>query len=138
WLLVGTVLAVIASYKMYTPEFLADYPWLTFGRVRPAHMNAVAFGWVSLSSFGILLWLMARLSRAPILYPGLLITGGIIWNVGVLIGIIAILAVGGSSIEWLELPPYVPPILVAGYAFIATWAIAPFRLRPEQHVYVSQ
>ena len=34
WLLVGTVLAVIASYKMYTPEFLADYPWLTFGRGR--------------------------------------------------------------------------------------------------------
>jgi cytochrome c oxidase cbb3-type subunit 1 len=138
WLLVGTLFALIASYKLHSPEFLSDAAWLTFGRVRPAHLNAVAYGWVSLSSFGIMLWLMARLSRAPIQYPGLLIVGGSIWNLGVLVGIIGILAGQGTSIEWLEFPAHVPPILVAGYAFIGTWAIATFRLRREQHVYVSQ
>lgn len=32
WLLLGTVFALIASWKMHAPEFLADISWLTFGR----------------------------------------------------------------------------------------------------------
>ncbi len=138
WLLVGTIFALITSTKFHHQDFLADTPWLTFGRVRPAHLNSVAYGWVSLSSFGLLLWLMARLSRSPIRYPGLLVAACVLWNIGVFVGVVAILAGQGTSIEWLEFPPYVPPILVAAFAFIATWAIATFRLRREHHVYVSQ
>src|SRR5262245_36089304 len=73
WMLVGTVFALLASYKLHNPTFLDGVSWLTFGRLRPAHLNAVAYGWVSLSGFGILLWLMARLSRSPIRLPGLLV-----------------------------------------------------------------
>ncbi len=138
WLLIGTMFALIAAFKMHDWWFLDGVPALTFGRVRPAHLNAVAYGWVSLSSFGLLLWLMARLSRTPILYPSLLVIACALWNLGVFLGIVAILAGEGSSIEWLEFPAYVPPILVAGYAFVATWALATFRLRREKHLYVSQ
>ena len=35
WLLLGTVFAVAASWKMHDPEFLGDVSWLTFGRIRP-------------------------------------------------------------------------------------------------------
>ena len=30
WLLVGTLFALIASYKLHSPEFLNQYAWLTF------------------------------------------------------------------------------------------------------------
>ena len=33
WLVVGSVLAMIASIKFHAPDFLADCPWLTYGRV---------------------------------------------------------------------------------------------------------
>lgn len=33
WLFVGTVFAIMASYKLHTPDFLANYESLTFGRV---------------------------------------------------------------------------------------------------------
>jgi cytochrome c oxidase cbb3-type subunit 1 len=138
WLLLGTLLALLASIKMHMPEFLADHAWLTFGRVRPAHLNTVAYGWVVDSAFGVMIWLMARLSWAELRYPSLLVAAACIWNSGVLIGTVAILAGQGTSVEWLEFPIYVPPILVVGYALIAVWTFVIFRDRREIHVYVSQ
>src|SRR5258708_34353230 len=44
WLMAGTVLALLASWKMHSPAFLVGWSCLTFGRVRPAHMNAVVYG----------------------------------------------------------------------------------------------
>ena len=41
WLIVGTVLAVIASVKLHSPYFLTGSEYLTFGRVRTAHLQAV-------------------------------------------------------------------------------------------------
>lgn len=138
WLLAGSFLAILASIKMHTPGFLASTSWLTFGRVRPAHLNVVAYGWASMAAIGVLLWLMARLSRAELRYPWLLILAGVIWNVGILLGVIGILSGQSMGIEWLEFPSYVPPILVAAYAIIGVWAVVTFRDRREKHVYVSQ
>ena len=138
WLLAGTVLALAASIKLHTPGFLTGHDWLTFGRVRPAHLNTVVYGWGLLSGFAVVVWLMARLSWAEVRYPSLLIMGGVLWNLGVAIGTVAILAGQGTSVEWLEYPKYVPPILVAGYAFIAVWSVVIFRDRREQEIYVSQ
>ena len=45
WLIIGTILALLASIKLHSPDFLADWSFLTFGRVRPAHLDIVAFGW---------------------------------------------------------------------------------------------
>jgi cytochrome c oxidase cbb3-type subunit 1 len=138
WLLAGTLLALAASMKLHMPGFLTGHDWLTFGRVRPAHVNAVIYGWGSLCGFAVIVWLMARLSWAEVRYPSLLVAGGILWNVGVTVGTIAILAGQGTSVEYLEYPIYVPPILVAGYALIAVWSMVIFRDRREKEVYVSQ
>ena len=35
WLLFGSLFAMLASVKMHNPEFLSQFQWLTFGRVRP-------------------------------------------------------------------------------------------------------
>jgi len=138
WLLFGTVLALAASFKLHTPGFLAGHDWLTFGRVRPAHVNVVVYGWSSLCGFSVIVWLMARLAWAEVRYPSLLLAGGVLWNLGVAIGTVAILAGQGTSVEYLEFPIYVPPILVAGYALISIWSIVIFRDRREKEVYVSQ
>ena len=60
WLLVGTLFALLASFKMNAPTFLDQWAWLTYGRVRPAHLNTVAYGWASSAAIGTGLWLMAR------------------------------------------------------------------------------
>jgi len=118
WLILGTLFALIASFKMHTPEFLGNVEWLTFGRVRVAHLNAVVYGWSVNVSFAVALWLMARLARAEIRHAGLLTLAAIFWNIGVTVGIVGILAGDSTAIEWLEIPAYATPILFFAYALV--------------------
>lgn len=138
WLVFGSVLGVLAAFKMSYPELLDGAAWLTWGRVRPAHLNAVIYGWASASGIGVGIWLMARLCRTELRNQSLLISAGLIWNLGVLIGVLALLAGGSRSIEWLEFPGYVTPILFVAYTLIGVWVIIMFRDRKPGHVYVSQ
>lgn len=138
WLLVGTALGLLASFKMNLPWLLDGEAWLTFGRIRPAHLNTVIYGWASASGIGVGLWLMARLCRVPMMHTGLLITAAGFWNLGVLVGTLGILAGDSRSIEWLEFPGYATPILFIAYAFIGIWGVIMFRYRRPGHVYVSQ
>ena len=138
WLLIGSLLALVASFKMSIPGFLDNEAWLTFGRVRPAHMNTVIYGWASAAGIGVGLWLMARLCRVAMMHTSLLIVAAIFWNLGVLVGTLGILAGDSRSIEWLEFPGYSTPILFIAYAFIGIWGIIMFRFRRPGHVYVSQ
>lgn len=138
WLLAGTVLALLASIKLHYPEFLADSAWLTFGRVRPAHLNTVVFGFASQAAIGMSIWLMCRLSRVALLQGGIILLATIFWNIGVSVGVAGILLGHSTSIEWLEFPGYATPILFASYALVAVWAILTFGFRREKHLYVSQ
>ena len=58
WLLIGTALGDITSFKFDMPDWLTQQGWLTFGRVRPAHLNAMVYGWASTAMFSVSLWLM--------------------------------------------------------------------------------
>jgi cytochrome c oxidase cbb3-type subunit I len=138
WLVVGSVFAMLASIKLHSPGFLGGPSWLTFGRVRPVHLNIVAYGWASMAGVGTMLWLMARLSRAELRFPRLLVAAAMVWNVAILAGSVSILAGYGTSIEYLEFPPFVPPLLTVAYAMIGLWAAVTFSERREPHVYVSQ
>ncbi len=138
WLLIGTVLALITSWKMHSPDFLASWSWLTFGRVRPAHLNTVVYGFATESAIGVSLWLMCRLCRTPLMYQWVILLAAVFWNIGLTIGVIGILAGDSTSIEWLEIPAYASPILFFSYALIGVWAVITFRFRRRFHLYVSQ
>lgn len=158
WLVVGTVFGLIASLKLHDPYFIIELPsWfafylekfspagtveminssLTFGRIRPAHLNTVAYGWGSPAGLGVAIWLMARLCRVPLRYPTLVSAAGVLWNIGMVVGIGALLSGGSTSIEWLEFPPYVTFILFISFALISIWAVDMFVHRKPGHVYVS-
>ena len=138
WLMAGTVFALMAAYKAHEPGFLGNIEALTFGRVRSAHLNAMALGWGNNIIFAVGLWIMARLCRSPIRHGGLLLIAGVFWNVGLTVGIFGILRGDITSVEWLEIPAYATAMLAASYALIAVWGVLAFRFRRGQHVYVSQ
>ncbi len=138
WLMIGTVFALMAAFKAHQPDFLGAYDFLTFGRVRSAHLNAMALGWGNNIIFAVGLWIMARLCRSPIQHKGLLLIAGVFWNIGLTVGIVGILRGDMTSVEWLEIPQYATPMLVVAYALIAVWGIMAFRFRKGEHVYVSQ
>jgi len=138
WLIVGTLFGALASFAMHIPGLLADFPWLHFGRIRPAHLNVVAYGWAALAGIGTALWLMARLCRTPLRFPGVLLAAGILWNIGMIVGVLGILGGDSTSVEWLEFPVYATPILFVAFAFVGVWTVMMFVFRKPGHVYVSQ
>ena len=104
WLLAGSALAIIASIKLHSPTFLAQQDWLTFGRVRPAHLNTMVYGWASMGGNGVSVWIMSRLCRAPLRQTGWLHVSAVLLNVGNLVGTYGVLAGRSTSFEWLEYP----------------------------------
>lgn len=138
WLLVGSVMGVITAIKFTHPDFLGHIAELTFGRTRMMHLDIVAYGWMSMAGIGISVWLMCRLSRAELIAPGWLKAACALWNVGVLVGVAGLSHGSGTSVEWLEFPPYVPPFFIASLALVVAWTVTSFSRRREPHLYVTQ
>jgi cytochrome c oxidase cbb3-type subunit 1 len=138
WLAVSILLGIIASAKVHAPGLLSSCAWLTYGRVFPAHLNALVYGWGMQAAFAVIIWLMARLSRKECTMTGTILTAGHLWNLGVSLGIIGILSGNGTGIPWLEFPTFAWPVLLVSYIAILIGSFIQFRVRPEGHVYISQ
>lgn len=138
WLLIGTLLAGFVSFKLHSPDWLSDVSYLTWGRLRPVHMNVMVYGWASMSAMGTAIWLMARLCRTTLRHPLIIVTGIWFWNIGVLIGVIGILMGYSTGYQWLEFPPYAALVLFVAYAMIISWAVLMFRFRRGEQIYITQ
>src|SRR6266566_1848675 len=115
WLVIGSILGLIASIKFHSPNFLADCPWLTYGRVRPATVNIMLYGFCLQAGLGIALWMFARLGRARLAQGAMITLGAVLWNLGVLVGVLGILAGDSTGFENLEMPRYAALLVFLGY-----------------------
>ncbi len=62
WLILFTRFGFILAVKFFAPEFLGQSAYLTFGRVRPMHVNGVAFGFLSTGLIGAAYYIVPRLT----------------------------------------------------------------------------
>ncbi len=138
WLLVGSFLGVLTSLKLYFPGLLDGEVWLTYGRLRPAQLDSIVYGWASAAGIGVGLWLLARLSRRPLANSKLLVGAAIFWNIGVLFGVLGIIAGASTSVPLLEFPGFASAVLFLAYLFIAIWAVLTFLGRKPGELFVSQ
>jgi cytochrome c oxidase cbb3-type subunit 1 len=138
WLAFSIFLGVIASAKVHNPSLFSQCSWLTYGRVFPAHLNALVYGWGMQAAFAMILWLMARLSRKTCTMAGTILTAGHVWNLGVALGVIGILTGHGTGMPWMEFPAFAWPVLLLSYMVIVISSFIQFRVRPEGHVYITQ
>jgi cytochrome c oxidase cbb3-type subunit 1 len=122
WLLASTVMGLIASIKLVEPQFLdSDWLWfLNYARLQPAHLATLVYGWAMQAGLGAAIWLLARRSGAPIERgAGTMVTAGVFWNIGVTLGVIGILSGNGTSLQWMEFPAFVWPLLFIAFLVIA-------------------
>src|SRR6266513_994071 len=138
WLLIGTLLAGFVSFKLHSPDWFSDVSFLTWGRLRPVHMNVMVYGWASMVAMGTAIWLMARLCRTTLRHPLIIVTGIWFWNIGVVIGVIGILMGYSTGYDWLEFPPYAAVVLFVASALIISWAVLMFRFRRGDQIYITQ
>lgn len=138
WLLLGTLLAAFVSFRTHSPDWFSDVSFLTWGRLRPVVMDVMIYGWASMVAMGTAIWLMARLCRTTLRHPLLIVAGTWFWNIGVAIGVVAILMGYSTGYEWLEFPPYAAAILLVAYTLIISWAFLMFRFRRGEQIYITQ
>lgn len=65
WLVFGTTVGEYLGIKFVAPD-VDHFSWLSFGRLRPVHTNAVFWGWASLAMMGLGYYVVPRVSNAPI------------------------------------------------------------------------
>jgi cytochrome c oxidase cbb3-type subunit 1 len=137
WLVLASVAGLTSSIKLHEPDWLNQYAWLTFGRIRTIHLNIVAYGWAPMASFGIAIWMLPRLLKTKLMGGRFAILGVMLWNAGLIAGI-GCIAVGlNDGMEWLEIPWQVSILLVMGGAMVALPLVFTLANRRVKHLYVS-
>lgn len=138
WLFLATLLGLLASIKLVAPDFL-DCEYLSYGRVQPAFINALVYGWAFQAGIGVMIWIMARLCRTELRNPITLVVAGHFWNLGVTLGVLGIVGgIGKTHMQLLEFPPMVWPILLFAYSLIVVWMVIMYAARRKGIVYISQ
>ncbi len=145
WLFVAAVLGFFSALKLRFPGLGDDLPdplhmsgLFGYGKLMPAHLMVLVYGWAMQAGIGVLLWLMARLTRCPLRHPVLVVVAGHVWNLSVTIGIFSIIAGYGRSIPWLDFPAWLWPMLAIAYIMITIWVVVMFRQRRSSSVYISE
>jgi cytochrome c oxidase cbb3-type subunit I/II len=71
WGLVGMLVGLLVALQLVLPGLSLSLPWLTFGRLRPLHTNAVIFAFAGNAIFTGVYYSTQRLLRARMWSDGL-------------------------------------------------------------------
>ena len=137
WLVASAILALISSIQVHSPEYLAEFAFLTHGRAQALAETAFVYGWIGNCGLALALWILCRLAGEPLRAARWAGTGAFFWNSGVAIGLGGIAFGGMTAIPMLELPRYVQPLLFASYAAIALAGIAAWTGRRREVMFAS-
>ena len=137
WLVVGLLLALLASLTFHAPEMFARCPFATYGHLAPAANDLLVYGFAIPAGLGVMLWIFARLSQAELVLPLVPVVAAHFWHLGVFIGLATILCGGSSGFIWLEFPRASAMLLGVSFVLIAISAVATFGQRKERELYPS-
>lgn len=137
WLLFGTTVGEYLGIKFIAPD--ADHlSWLSFGRLRPVHTNAVFWGWASLGMIGLGYYVVPRVGNTPLASIRWAWYALALINLAVLTGSCSLMAgINNGGGEYRE---YVFPIMslfVAGLALTLANYIKTIANRKTEEIYIS-
>jgi len=137
WLVFGTSVGEYLGIKFVAPE--ADQlSWLSFGRLRPVHTNAVFWGWASLAMLGLGHYIIPRIGNTKLhsLRAGWISFGLI--NAAVVLGTLCLMSgINNGGGEYRE---YIWPVqLLFGIGLLITLAnfLQTVASRTTKEIYIS-
>ena len=71
WGVVGMLVGVIIAAQLLWPELNFNIPWLSYGRLRPLHTNAVIFAFGGCALFATSYYVVQRTCHTRIFADGL-------------------------------------------------------------------
>src|ERR671935_2483221 len=71
WGVVGMLVGVFIAAELIWPDLNLGVPWLSYGRLRPLHTNAVIFAFGGCALFATSYYCVMRTSHVPLFLPKL-------------------------------------------------------------------
>jgi cytochrome c oxidase cbb3-type subunit 1 len=142
WLILPGLLGLFLAAFLYIPALydplpLAIKPFLSFGRLRPAHVNLMIFGWLSQAYAGAILYILQRLTRTRLYSERLAQVNWWLWNL-MLVGVAVTLPLGlTQGREYAEMIWPLDVLFVLNMLLLAINVWATVLRREEPKIYVS-
>ena len=136
WLIVGLLVGLWLAAEMVMPK-LNITPWLTFGRLRVVHTNGLAFGFALAGIFSCTYYMLQRLTRTRIAYPGLARFHLYLFNIAIALAALSLFAGMNTSKEYAELEWPLDVVVVIMWVIFAINVFATLIKRKEKQMYIS-
>lgn len=136
WAVVGMLVGVLAAAMLFLPE-LNLAPYLTFGRLRPLHTNAVIFAFVGNMIFGGTYHSMQRLLKARLFSDALSKIHFWGWQLLIVAGAVALVGGVTQAKEYAELPWVLDVVITFLWVVFAVNFFGTIARRREEHLYVA-
>jgi len=137
WFAIATTFGVLGAGYLIAPDFLANIEYIHFGRIRPMHVNAVLFGFVTPGLLAVAFYYIPRLLRTNLYSQKLGVVSAVFWNLTVFAGMIGIAAGHTQGRENAQLPWSVDIMVVISFLLVGTNLLMTIRNRKETILYVS-
>ncbi len=142
WLLVPGLIGLFLATFLYVPSFydklpLVVKPYLSFGRLRPTHVNVMIFGWLSQAYAGAILYIVPRLTRARLYSERLAHVNWWLWNL-MMVGAAVTLPLGlTQGREYAEMIWPLDLLFVLNMILLAVNIWVTVMRRQEPKIYIS-
>jgi cytochrome c oxidase cbb3-type subunit 1 len=137
WGVVGMLVGVIIAAQLYWPDMTQGISWLSYGRLRPLHTNAVIFAFGGSALIGTSLYVVQRTSHARLISDKL--AAFVFWGWQLVIVAAAITLPLGitESKEYAELEWPVDLLITAVWVAYAVLFFGTLVKRRVSHIYVA-
>lgn len=134
--IVGIVALIIAA-KFVWPGLMGTIPALSYGRLRPLHVNGMLFGWLLAADMGLTYFLVPRLCGVKLWSEKLGVATAALWNVIVLSAVVCLLAGWNQGLEYAELPLALDVLVVVAWIAFGANIFLTIAQRKYPQMYVS-
>jgi cytochrome c oxidase cbb3-type subunit 1 len=137
WLMITPTFGVTISAMFNYPDYLGTTLELTFGRLRPMHVNGVIFGAFSTLFFGLCYYLVPRLTGVRMYAERLGYPLAWLWNLGLVAGMLSLAFGYNQGLEAGELPLPIDVVIFIVVVAITVQTLVTVAKRAEPQLYVS-
>ena len=137
WAIVGMTVGVLIAAQLAWPALNFDIPWLTFGRLRPLHTNAVIFGFGGSALFATSYYVVQRTCHVRLLSDTL--AAATFWGWQLIIVLAALTLPFGltQSKEYAELIWPIDVLITVVWVIYALVFFGTIMKRRVRHIYVA-
>jgi cytochrome c oxidase cbb3-type subunit 1 len=137
WGVVGMLVGVIIAAQLAWPELINGISWLSYGRLRPLHTNAVIFAFGGCALFATSYHVVQRTCQTRLFMPGLAMFTFIGWQVVILLAAISLPLGLTSGKEYAELEWPIDLLIAVVWVAYAVVFFGTVGIRKVRHIYVA-